>query len=329
MASDNYRAAIEQDRRKRSHEIAAETRRSPRVARTMSGPNVYGIAVMCVVMDHTAQTTRSLQERLSRVFHQPIDVASFTNKRITVNYRVPLDQLKQLLPWCVTPEEIRDTGDGMLSMCACDFSVTKLGPVPIPRIHTNEMLCRISVTVPKHGQHKRAYYTLRSDTSSRFLGLCGGNFSHFRKATSSFERTDNGDTYELRCEADDDLCDGALVASLASVDDETSDATVFRDVTEATEFVLELDGSCGYNFAKEKLSFQDIEYPDWDVSFCHEFTLDSSLIDYLVEMYDLDLTFDCALYMADVDQTWKRSWLYDPEQALAKAPRTGPAPADD
>lgn len=42
---------------------------------------------------------------------------------------------------------------------------------------------------------------------------------------------------------------------------------------EATDFVLELDGSCGYNFARDELSFQDIEYPDWDVSFCHEFSL--------------------------------------------------------
>lgn len=280
-------------------------------------------------MVRTDKTARSLQERLGRVYHQPIDVESFTNKRITVNYRVPLDQLEQLLPEYVSPEEIRDTGDGMLSMCACDFSVTKLGPVPVPRIHTNEMLCRISVTVPKHGEHKRAYYTLRSDTSSRFLGFCGGHFSHFRKASSSFDRTDNGDTYELRCEADDDLCDGALVASLDSVDDETPDSTVFRDVTEATEFVLELDGSCGYHFAKNKLSFQDIAYPDWDVSFCHEFTLDSSLIDHLTEVYDLDLTFDCALYMADVEQTWNRSWLYDPEQALANAPSGETVPADD
>lgn len=263
------------------------------------------------------------------MYHQPIDVESWTNKRVTVNYRVPLEQLERLLPSCVTPEEIRDTGDGMLSMCACDFSVTKLGPVPVPRIHTNEMLCRISVTVTKDGQRRRAYYTLRSDTSSRVLGLCGGYFSHFRKATSSFDRIDDGETYELCCQADDSLCDAELTASIDTVNNEPPESTVFQDVEEATDFVLELDGSCGYNFARNQLSFQDIDYPNWDVSFCHEFSLDSSLIDYLVESHDIDLTLDCALYMGDVDQTWKRSWLYDPIKTATGSRGNSPVPADD
>ncbi|MFC6963018.1 DUF2071 domain-containing protein [Halocatena marina] len=280
-------------------------------------------------MEKYTQRTRSLQERLGRVYHQPIDVESWTNKRVTVNYRVPLEQLERLLPSCVTPEEIRDTGDGMLSMCACDFSVTKLGPVPVPRIHTNEMLCRISVTVTKDGQRRRAYYTLRSDTSSRVLGLCGGYFSHFRKATSSFDRLDDGETYELRCQANDSLCDAELTASIDTVNNEPPESTVFQDVEEATDFVLELDGSCGYNFARNQLSFQDIDYPNWDVSFCHEFSLDSSLIDYLVESYDIDLTLDCALYMGDVDQTWKRAWLYDPAKTVTGSRGNSPVPAAD
>lgn len=270
-------------------------------------------------MAHYLQRSRSLQERLGRVYHQPLDVKSWTNKRITVNYRVPLDQLEQFLPWCVDAEEIRETGTGMLSMCACDFSVTKFGPIPVPQIHTNEMLCRISVTVPKNGQRRRAYYTLRSDTSSRLLGLCGGHFSHFRKATSSFDRVDDGATYKLRCRADDSLCNAELTASMDAISDNPPETTVFDDVAEATEFILELDGSCGFNFGKEKLSFQEIEYPDWDVSFCHEFSLDSALVDYLVESFDLDLTFDCTLYMADVDQTWKRARLYEPTGAVGES----------
>lgn len=144
-------------------------------------------------MAQASGESRRLQAQLGRVYHQPLVVESFTNKRITVNYRVPLDQLDPLLPRCVEAEEVGDTGRGMLSMCACDFWVTRVGPVPLPRVHTDEMLCRISVTVPKNGERKRAYDTLRSDTSSRFLGLCGGHFSHFRNATSSFSRRDDGE----------------------------------------------------------------------------------------------------------------------------------------
>lgn len=280
-------------------------------------------------MGNELQRTRSLQERLGHVYHQPVSVESWTNKRLTVNYRVPLEQLEALLPACVTPEEIRESGKGLLSMCACDFSVTKLGPVPVPRIHTNEMLCRISVSVWKDGRQRRAYYTLRSDTSSWLLGLTGGHFSHFRKATSAFDRVDDGETYHLHCRADDSLCDGELTAAIDSISDDPPDTTTFQDVTEATEFVLDLDGSCGYNFAREKLSFQEIDYPDWEVSFCHDCTLDSALIDYLTESYDLDLEFDCTLYMADVDQTWNRAWLYDPAEAGANPPEPQTAPADD
>jgi len=124
---------------------------------------------------------RALHERLGKVFSQPVDVSSFTNKRLTVNFRVPLDRLRQLVPPSVEVEQIRDTGMGMISQCVCDFTVTKFGPVPIPKTHTNEMLCRISVKIKKDGQTYRAYYTLRSDSSSSLLSFLGGNFSHFRK----------------------------------------------------------------------------------------------------------------------------------------------------
>jgi hypothetical protein len=41
------------------------------------------------------------------------------------------------------------------------------------------------------------------------------------------------------------------------------------------------------------------------------------------------MTFDCALYMADVDQTWQRSFLYDPAKARAGVDSVGaPSPAD-
>ena len=41
---------------------------------------------------------RDLHARMGRVYHQPIRVHSFTNKRFTVNFRVPLDQLRRIVP---------------------------------------------------------------------------------------------------------------------------------------------------------------------------------------------------------------------------------------
>src|SRR5918998_1418974 len=69
---------------------------------------------------------RTLHERMGRVNYQPVRVHSFTNKRFTVNFRVPLDQLRRIVPEAIGLDEVRDTGLGVLSMCACDFWVSRL-----------------------------------------------------------------------------------------------------------------------------------------------------------------------------------------------------------
>src|SRR5262249_21147523 len=86
---------------------------------------------------------RSLHERMGRVNHQPIRVRSFTNKRFTVNFRVPLAQLRRIVPDAIELDEIRDTAYGMFGMCACDFWVNRLGFLPIPPMRNNDMLCRV------------------------------------------------------------------------------------------------------------------------------------------------------------------------------------------
>src|SRR5258708_1179109 len=108
---------------------------------------------------------RSLHDRMGCVYHQPIRVHSFTNKRFTVNFRVPLSQLRQIVPDPIDLDEIPGTGLGMLSMCACDFWVSRFGWLPFPPIRNNDMLCRISTRIRKGKSNYRTYYTLRSDSS--------------------------------------------------------------------------------------------------------------------------------------------------------------------
>src|SRR5207245_8269243 len=87
----------------------------------------------------TAQSIdiRTLHDRLGKVNSQPISVASFTNKRFTVNYRIPVEELRRIMPEAVEVEEIRNTGFGMFSMCACDFWVTRIGMLPVVPIRNN------------------------------------------------------------------------------------------------------------------------------------------------------------------------------------------------
>jgi hypothetical protein len=254
--------------------------------------------------------TRALHERMGCVYHQPVRVRSFTNKRFTVNFRVPLGQLRRVVPEAVQLDEIRDTGLGMLSMCACDFWVSRLGWLPIPPVRNNDMLCRVSAKVRKGGTVYRAYYTLRSDSSSKFLGFFGRRFSHFRKQVSPFVRVDDGVRYRLECRAADPLCRGRIDAAMASVTKERPDSTVFADVEEAKRFVFDLDGSCGYSYERDCLSFQRIDYPPWDLYFCHEYSYEFPLIDYLCESFGLAAELDCVLFMQKTRQTWGASWLY-------------------
>ena len=260
-------------------------------------------------MPHSEIIT-SLHQRLGKVWNQPVSVGSFTNKRLTINYRAPLEKLQKLIPEPIVVEEIDNTGTGMISQCVCDFHVTRFGPVPIPKTHTNEMLCRVSVQIPKNGEMRRAYYTLRSDTSSRFLGVLGGNFSHFRKAISDFDMRDDGEVYELHCRSTDPICNGHFKGYMASLSKARPETTQFEDVDTATDFVYQLDGSCGFDFNSGKLSFQYIDYPEWDIQFCHEYEYDFSLLNYLFETFDLEAELDCVLYMEQVKQTWGTSWLY-------------------
>lgn len=253
---------------------------------------------------------RVLHERMGRVYHQPVRVRSFTNKRFTVNFRVPLAQLRRIVPEPVELDEIGSMGFGLLSMCACDFWVSRFGWLPFPPVRNNDMLCRISAKVRKRGRTYRAYYTLRSDSSSRFLGFFGKRFSHFRKEVSPFVRRDDGTRYALECQAADPLGRGEFEAAMASVIKAKPDSTIFADIDEARQFVFDLDGSCGYDYGTDRLSFQKIDYPPWDLFFCHDYHYRFPLIDYLCATFDLQAELDCVLFMQNTKQTWGTSWLY-------------------
>ena len=253
---------------------------------------------------------QTLQQRMGHVNHQPISVRSFTNKRFTVNFRAPIDQVRRLLPSGIEPDEIPGTGLGMFGMCACDFWVTRFGWLPVPKIQNNDMLLRVSARIPKNGEEHRAFYTISSNSSSPLLGFLGKRFSHFRKRISKFTRVDDRKSYQLQCIDDDPLARGELSAKMDSVSKEKPATTIFSDIEAATDFVFNLDGSCGFSFSRNKLSFQKIDYPEWDMYFCHEATYDFPLLRHLIESFEIDAELDCILFMQNTPQTWCSSWLY-------------------
>jgi|HubBroStandDraft_1064217.scaffolds.fasta_scaffold2642894_1 hypothetical protein len=59
--------------------------------------------------------------------------------------------------------------------------------------------------------------------------------------------------------------------------------------------------------ARDLLSFQQIDYPQWDMFFCHECEYNFPLVDYQSETFGLEPAFDSVPFMQKTPQTWGSS----------------------
>jgi hypothetical protein len=259
---------------------------------------------------------REFQERMGRVGPQPANVTSFTNRRFTVNFSAPLEQIQRLLPHEIQADPVPGNPErGMLGMCACDFWVPRIGALPIYPIRNNDMLLRVSTRFAKGGRKLRAFYTIQSESSSWILGTLGRYFSHFRKRITHFERIDDERVYSLRNRRGGEHATGWLSAHKNTIQKTPPATSLFEDITSATDYAFRLDGSCGFDWASRRISFQPIEYPEWDLSFCHTVDYEFPVLDTLSREFQLELTFDSVLCMENTHQTWCASTLFKNEPA--------------
>ena len=253
-----------------------------------------------------AMDIRALHERMGRVYHQPVRVHSFTNKRFTVNFRVPLEQLRRIVPDPIELDEISDTGLGMLSMCACDFWVGRLGLLPIPPVRNNDMLCRVSTKVRKAGSGLPRLLHAPVGLVVAVPGILRSRFSHFRKQVSPIRARRRRGPYSLECRPPTRSAGASSRRSWRRSPRRGPPRPSSPTWTQAKQFVFDLDGSCGYSYERGMLSFQKIDYPPWDMYFCHEYRYDFPLMDYVYATFGLEAEFDCVLFMRDTDRPGAR-----------------------
>ena len=97
---------------------------------------------------------------------------------------------------------------------------------------------------------------------------------------------------------------------MASISKEKPATTIFADVEGAKEFVFDLDGSCGYCYERDMLSFQKIDYPPWDMYSATSIATSSPSWTTSARRSGSHAELDCVLFMQDTKQTWGTSWLY-------------------
>jgi hypothetical protein len=100
-----------------------------------------------------------------------------------------------------------------------------------------------------------------------------------------------------------------LRAAIASITKQRP-ATTISETSTKPDSSSDLDGSCGYSYERDRLSFQKIDYPPWDMYFCHKIEYRFPLIDHLCDAFNRHAEFDCTLFMERTRQMWGTSWLY-------------------
>lgn len=240
---------------------------------------------------------------------QYFDLTLLVNKCLTVNFRAPAAALQTLLPDCLTAEEIRDSGMGMISVCAWDYWITRMGFLPLPEIHCKELSFRIAVTFRRDGRMIRAFYPLRTFTTAPLRKWTGGG-EH--REMPLLELEDSGEFYGLSSQSRDPLQRDYLEGDMKTVSKTGAAGSIFRDVNEAGNFVITNEGSCAYHTGKAQLLFQPIIYPPWEICYCHEFQYRFPALQRLSALSGIDMTADSALFAEEAVQVWVKNRFLTP-----------------
>ena len=251
---------------------------------------------------------RKFLQRMGGVHRQPLPIGAETQFRFMINFRAPAEDIQQLLPESLQVDTIADGHEGLISMCVCDFLITHLAGIPIPTVPGNEILCRIGVKFWNAGKPYRAFYPIRSDSSSPLVAYSASRFSHYRKQLSQIKLEDLHTEFRAVCTSPDGLGNGQLLADMRSISTMVPESSIFNSSDKAADFILKLDGSCGWDFDQGKLVFQPIRYPEWKASFCHDVQFHSVFLEHVLDLYQIEAVFDSVLFLEDIRQTLQRSF---------------------
>lgn len=196
-------------------------------------------------------------------------IMTAVNKLITVNFSAAPEALQALLPDCMTVRLPSPSTDGIISLQAGDFFVSHLGPLRIPKVHIQRIVCGIQVDLHTPETSYPSLYPLFESVSSRLWHQLEPREILRNDSPPVFIIDDPGEFYTITCQARRSPCSGYLSADMKSVRLSKPASSVFSDVKAAAKFTLESNGLCLYDPLRRQAFLQTVRHPDWEICFCH------------------------------------------------------------
>ncbi len=240
---------------------------------------------------------RHFVERMGAVHRQPFDIEINASHLMTINFRAPLAELQQLVPNCLRVEEVAKSGLGIISLSSAKMDISRLGFVSLSGRSVVEWQYGVHVLLRQNGKLKRCRYILRTDTSLPAYWTWLGHFSPVRSVVSNLDLQIDQEQYWAGCQSADPLGNAHIRLGSDDISSQTPFQSIFGGLPEATTFILDNDGNCGFDYRNSRLLYQHQVCPKWDSQFGHSAEVQLPLFEYLFDLFDINAEYDSALYV--------------------------------
>jgi hypothetical protein len=222
-------------------------------------------------------------------------------RRILVNYRVDPEIIKRLIPRRFVPK----LHDGFAIAGICLIRLEDIRPAGFPAalgVNSENAAHRIAVRwEDDRAQQREGVFIPRRDTDSKINQLLGGRVFPGEHHAAGFEVNESPGRIEISMKS----ADGKVMVGLcADVSDRMPESSVFRSVSDASQFFE--PGSLGFSATADpgRLDGIELETKEWRVGPLQVDRVSSSFFDDRSAFPEGSVQFDHALLMRNIAHEW-------------------------
>ena len=243
-------------------------------------------------------TTPIITVRQPRL-HLPA-VCGVIERRMLLNFRCDPITLARLLPVPFRPKLVH--GWGMAGICL--IRLGQIRPIFLPAnsgFRSENAAHRVAVQWGENGDEREGVFVPRRDTNSLLNRLVGGKIFPGIHHAAKFQVWETGNRFKLELQSDDGV---AFVRVLARVTDELPNGSVFRSVSEASDFFQ--GGALGWSARPASNEFDGLELR------CREWRMEPLAVGHVESSFFANrelfppgsAEFDSAFLMRNIEHGW-------------------------